>query len=136
LDLIAQGEGPSVEFKAEQVRPEKIAREIVALANTRGGTIVVGVTNGGIIEGVSDIKQWEERIANIVRHSVIPSINIGFFSIKVEDKDVVAVIVSKGRDKPYQTTDGKYYVRVGSTNRIATQSELLRLFQVGWYLSL
>ena len=129
LDLIAQGEGPSVEFKTEQVRPEKIAREIVALANTRGGTIVVGVTDGGIIEGVSNIKQWEERMANIARHSVIPSINIGFFSIKVEDKYVVAVIVSKGRDKPYQTTDGKYYVRVGSTNRIATQSELLRLFQ-------
>lgn len=129
LDLIAQGEGPSVEFKTEQARPENIAREIVALANTSGGTIVVGVTDGGIIQGVSNIKQWEERMANIVRHSVIPSIDIGFFPTKVEDKDVVAVIVSKGRDKPYQTTDGKYYVRVGSTNRIATQSELLRLFQ-------
>ena len=129
LDLITQGEGPSVEFKMEPVRPEKIAREIVALANTRGGTIVIGVTDDGVIEGVSNIKHWEERMANIARHSVIPSINIGFFSIKVEDKNVVAVIVPKGQDKPYQTTDGKYYVRIGSTNRIATQSELLRLFQ-------
>ena len=35
----------------------------------------------------------------------------------------------KGKNKPYQTKDGKYYIRVGSTNRITTQAELLRLFQ-------
>jgi ATP-dependent DNA helicase RecG len=129
LDLLGQGEGPAIEFKREQTRPENIAREIVALANAGGGTILLGVTDGGAIEGVCDLKQWEERIANIARHNVIPSIDIGYFPARVEDKNVVAVIVSKGRDKPYQTTDGKYYVRVGSTNRIATQSELLRLFQ-------
>ncbi len=36
---------------------------------------------------------------------------------------------SKGNDKPYQTGD-KYLIRVGSTNRMATQPELMRLFQL------
>jgi ATP-dependent DNA helicase RecG len=35
----------------------------------------------------------------------------------------------KGKDRPYQTTDGKYWIRVGSTNRTATKEELSRLFQ-------
>ncbi|MCI5137265.1 MAG: hypothetical protein D3922_02350 [Candidatus Electrothrix sp. AR1] len=37
--------------------------------------------------------------------------------------------VPRGPDKPYQTIDGKFWVRVGSTNRMATKEELSRLFQ-------
>lgn len=131
LELIQQGEGPSVEFKTDAVRTESVAREIVALANTKGGTILIGVTDDGSVEGVVDVRKWEERVANIARNSVIPSIELGFFAARIQQNDVVGVSVPKGLDKPYQTTDGKYYLRVGTTNRIATQSELLRLFQAG-----
>ena len=36
LELIGQGESSSLEFKEEQVRPESLAREMVAFANTLG----------------------------------------------------------------------------------------------------
>ena len=45
MDLLGQGEGPAIEFKREQPRSENIAREIVALANAGGGTILLGVTD-------------------------------------------------------------------------------------------
>ena len=46
-----------------------------------------------------------------------------------DGKKIALVIIPKGKDKPYQTRDGKYLIRVGTTNRVATQPELLRLFQ-------
>ncbi|HMP29279.1 MAG TPA: ATP-binding protein, partial [Saprospiraceae bacterium] len=39
------------------------------------------------------------------------------------------VEVPKGKDKPYQTNKNQFLIRVGSTNRIATQQEIQRLFQ-------
>ena len=42
---------------------------------------------------------------------------------------MLAIEVSRGLDKPYQTLDGKFWIRVGSTNRMATKEELSRLFQ-------
>ncbi|HEY3876786.1 MAG TPA: ATP-binding protein, partial [Candidatus Kapabacteria bacterium] len=39
-DLIDSGEGPDVEFKRQFSSPEKIAREMIAFANTRGGYIL------------------------------------------------------------------------------------------------
>ncbi len=37
LELIAGGENSGVEFKRDDLRPEQLAREVVALANFRGG---------------------------------------------------------------------------------------------------
>ena len=37
LELIAGGENSGVEFKRDDLRPEQLAREVVALANFQGG---------------------------------------------------------------------------------------------------
>jgi ATP-dependent DNA helicase RecG len=127
--LIRQGENASVEFKAADSRKESIAKEIIGLANRNGGTIFLGIADDGTIEGISEDKDCEEWIANISRNNVIPSLCTEFSLCSVDGRKIAVISVPKGRDKPYQTTDGKYFIRVGSTNRIATQQELLRLFQ-------
>lgn len=118
-----------MEFKAAESRKESIAKEIIGLANRNGGTILLGVADDGRIEGLSEDKDYEEWIANISRNNVIPSLCTEFSLLSVDGRKIAVISVPKGRDKPYQTTDGKYLIRVGSTNRIATQQELLRLFQ-------
>ena len=40
----------------------------------------------------------------------------------LEDKSVCMITIPKGQDRPYQTQDGKYWLRVGSTNRMATKA--------------
>ena len=70
--LIEQGENSAVEFKSSE-RPERLAREIVAFANSSGGTILIGVEDSGKITGV-DQHQTETWVANIVRNNVIPAI--------------------------------------------------------------
>ncbi|MCC9000008.1 MAG: ATP-binding protein, partial [Candidatus Contendobacter sp.] len=62
LELISQGESGSLEFKEAQVRPESLAREMVAFANTLGGIILVGVTDDGAITGVSNTAEIEQRV--------------------------------------------------------------------------
>jgi len=50
--LAAEGEGLQLEFKRKAAYPEKIVRELIAFANTEGGTLLVGVDDDGSIPGV------------------------------------------------------------------------------------
>ena len=50
--LAAEGEGVQLEFKRKAAYPEKIVRELIAFANTEGGTLLVGVDDDGTIPGV------------------------------------------------------------------------------------
>ncbi len=43
-DLAIKGEGLQIEFKKKAAYPEKIVREVIALANTQGGTLLIGWT--------------------------------------------------------------------------------------------
>jgi len=45
--LIAQGENQSLEFKSAQVHADSLAKELVALSNTEGGMILLGVEDDG-----------------------------------------------------------------------------------------
>jgi len=127
--LIQQGENVSLEFKSSDVKAGSIAREIISFANKDGGTLLLGVLDDGQIEGLSGEKSHEEWVANIAGNNVIPAVDLSFSTDIIDGRKIGVIGIPKGRDKPYQTTDGKYYIRVGSTNRIATQAELLRLFQ-------
>ncbi|EIC21292.1 RNA-binding domain-containing protein [Thiorhodovibrio frisius] len=127
--LIAQGEHASLEFKLEDVRPESLAKELVAFSNTLGGTLLIGVADNSAILGVTDKAAIEQRVLNVARHNVVPAINPNLFWQTLDDKDICQVKVGKGTAKPYQTLDGKFLIRVGSTNRQATMEELSRLFQ-------
>jgi len=50
--LAAEGEGLQLEFKRKAAHPEKIVRELIAFANTEGGTLLIGVDDDGSIPGV------------------------------------------------------------------------------------
>lgn len=126
--LIAKGESPYVEFKEESVRAKDLAAEIVAFANCEGGMILLGVDDGGNVTGIEE-EMVEEKIMNICRTSCIPPVVPGFETQEVEGKKVGIIRIEKGIHKPYYTVDNKYYVRVGSTKRIASREELLRLFE-------
>lgn len=127
--IIQQGENAAVEFKALPLRPEALARETVAFANSAGGTILLGVADDGTVLGIDGSEQLEEWVMNIARTAVIPALTVTYETVAINATRVAVVGVPKGSDKPYQTGD-KYLMRVGSTNRVATQAELMRLFQM------
>lgn len=128
-DIWRQGENSAVEFKSASVRPESLAREMVAFANTDGGSILLGVEDDGRVSGLDKNLNSEEWAANIARNNVVPALEVRLAIQRLEDQRVLLIEVPKGRDKPYQTSANQFLVRVGSTNRVATQQELMRLFQ-------
>lgn len=127
-NLIAQGENEAIEFKSGEVRPESLASEMVAFSNSSGGSILLGVCDEGKILGF-DREDGEEWVANIARQNVIPSISPIITWVELDDQRVLLMQVPKGKDRPYQNQKHQFLVRVGSTNRVAIQPELLRLFQ-------
>jgi hypothetical protein len=50
--LVGQGEGLTLEFKRKASFPDKIVREMIALANTKGGVLLVGINDDGTIPGL------------------------------------------------------------------------------------
>ncbi|URZ04955.1 RNA-binding domain-containing protein [Clostridium felsineum] len=128
MEIIKNGENAYIEFKEENIKPKNLAEEFVAFSNSEGGTVLIGVSDDGNIVGVSD-ENIEEKIMNICRNNCIPNIIPTYEEINIDEMKVVVVNITKGISKPYYTTDNKYYIRVGTTKRIATREELMRLFE-------
>ena len=128
-NLLHQRENSSIEFKLQEAHPDSIAKEIVAFANTQGGTILMGVDDTGTIVGIDESKNWEEWIANITQHNIVPAISVDYTEVNIKEKRIALIDIPKGLDKPYQTSKSFYFIRIGSTSRAATQGELMRMFQ-------
>ncbi|MEM6317147.1 MAG: RNA-binding domain-containing protein [Bacteroidota bacterium] len=129
LSLISNGENAAVEFKQSAIKPDQLAKEMVAFSNTQGGTILLGIEDSGQLVGVVGNLNYEEWSMNVARNNVVPAIELVCNEYQIQGKRIIALQIPKGKDRPYQTLSGKYLVRIGSTNRQATQPELMRLFQ-------
>lgn len=127
-NIIQNGENSYIEFKEEEIKAKDLAEEIVAFSNSEGGMILIGVDDEGNIKGIKN-DRMEETIMNICRNNCIPNIIPSYESIEVEGKIIAVITIPKGLNKPYYTSDHKYYIRVGTTKRIASKEELLRLFE-------
>ena len=138
LELIANQENSGVEFKSDDVRPERLAKEIVALANFQGGRILLGVEDDGAITGIrrNDLEHWV--MDAVFGRKVHPMILPFYEEVQVDDQHRVAVItITQGTAKPYVVRHNdreEIYVRVGSTSRLATREQQARLFAHGGML--
>lgn len=124
---LPQAENQYIEFKSESVKAIELAAEIVAFANGEGGEIWLGVEDDGSVSGLS--RSYEEDVMNICRTACIPPIMPNYEPLNIEGRQVARIHIPRGKDKPYYTSRQKYFVRVGSTKRVASKEELMRLFQ-------
>lgn len=138
LDLIANNENSGMEFKNDDLRPEQLAKEVVALANFQGGRILLGVEDDGTISGIQrdDLEHWV--MDTVFGRKVHPMILPFYEEIQVDDQRRVAVIsLTQGTAKPYVVRHNDredIYIRVGSTSRRATREQQARLFALGGML--
>jgi hypothetical protein len=86
---VAQGEGLYLEFKRKASHPDKIVREIIALANTQGGQLLIGVDDDGSIPGV----KYPEEEWHVVREALAqycqPGITVNELLIPLSEKKFV-----------------------------------------------
>ncbi len=139
--LIARGEGQRVEFKAAEADAANFAQALAALANSGGGTLLLGVADDGSIPGLwyaqpphitrairtlPDLAGWRQFVVNLSRHNCEPAVPIAVEHVAVDGRDVLAVHVPDGQDKPYRA-NGRVYVRVDADIHEATREEVARL---------
>ena len=135
LELIAGGENSGLEFKRDDVRPEQLAKEVVALANFQGGRILLGVEDDGAVTGIrrDHLERW---VTDTVFGQMVHPMILPFYEeVPIDDARRVAIVtVTPGATRPYVVRyRGRedIYVRVGSTSRLASREQQARLFAAG-----
>ncbi len=124
LRLIRGGEDTYLELKVKLSNSEKIAKGIVALANTDGGTMIFGVTDQLRVEGVNHPEEVQAELVRICREEIYPPILPLLDSIAYDNGRRVVVLDVDGKRRPYRTRDGRFYLRVGAEKREISRSEL------------
>jgi len=127
LRLVRGGEDTFLELKVKLSNSEKIAQEIVALANTGGGLIVFGVNDQLRVEGVDDPESVQDELVRICREEIQPSIVPFIDRVAFDNGRRIVSLDVEGKRRPYRTREGRYYVRIGSEKREATREELSAL---------
>ena len=121
------GEDTFLELKVKLSNPEKIAQEIVALANTGGGVIIFGVNDQMRIEGVDDPESVQEELVRTCRDEIQPPLIPFIDRIAFDSGRRVVALDVEGKRRPYRTRDGRFYIRIGSEKREASREELSAL---------
>lgn len=137
LDIISSGETCRVQFKERLNNRDGFAAEMIAMANTKGGDILVGVEdNTGEIVGLDypELQALGSTIANIATDLIKPQIFPITEVVNVETelglKKVLVVHLEEGIAKPYKDRFGTIWVKQGGDKRRLTDnSEQIRLFQ-------
>ncbi len=124
LRLIRGGEDTFLEFKVKLSNPERIAQEIVALANTAGGSILFGISDSLRIEGVRNAEAVQDEIVRICREDIYPPLVPFLDIISFDNGRRIVALDIEGKRRPYRTKEGRFYIRIGSEKREATREEL------------
>ena len=139
IEEILAGESKNVEFKENlPERSIKYMKSVVAFANGTGGKIIFGIvdkTREVIGFDKEDVFKKMDAIANAVTDSCEPAIIPDITLQTVEDKTVIVVEISEGRQRPYYIKalgrDGGVYVRVAGTTRLADEYMIKELMFEG-----
>jgi predicted HTH transcriptional regulator len=131
--IIPQGETTTVQFKIRLEEAYKIGVEMVALSNTQGGILVIGVDDKtGYISGLSfeEIQQTNALLVNAASENVKPAIVIATETVNVDGQNIIVATIHKGKDKPYKDNKGIIWVKNGSDKRkVFSNSELRVMMQ-------
>jgi len=122
--LLVSGETETLEFK------ENFDRETIetagAFANTKGGTILIGISDINKVKGVQvgreTLKNWANQISQSTEPRVIPEIELG----EINKKRVTIINIKEFPIKPV-SVKGRYFRRVGNSNRIMNMQEIAQM---------
>jgi hypothetical protein len=105
-----------------------ILSDVVAFANTHGGTVYLGVgLNPGPPLGVDDVEQAIAELRREVESKVVPPLDVEIDALETQDRQIVRIQVPEGRDKPYCLDDSRIYLRLESDTVQAVRDEIVRL---------
>ena len=133
LKLRDTAEQTRVQFKERVTRDNKydVSCEMVALSNSRGGMIVVGIDDKtGRINPLSfvEVQETTNLVGSLASEGVVPQILLDIENVQVEGGIVVVATVKQGRNKPYRDSKGIVWVKQGADKRkVFDNAELIAM---------
>jgi predicted HTH transcriptional regulator len=135
-EIIENGESQTVEFKRKFTDPEKIAKEMIAFANTRGGMLIFGVDDDKSVVGVESEKGEIEFIQLAADFFCEPKLNYTVNIMHIYKKDVIIVNIPESKQKPHRLIENgksdndytKVYIRVKDRS-VQASKETIKILQ-------
>lgn len=123
-----------VQFKERIIDKYDVSCELVAMSNTHGGKLIVGIDDkSGRINAMSykELQETTNMLSDMASENVIPSILIeDIENVPVEGGAVVVATISEGRNKPYHDNKGIIWKKNGADKRkVFDNSELAEMMQ-------
>ena len=142
-DRIRLGEDSALELASLVVQGGRVespdrrdfADDLAAMANARGGTVVLGVDDGTReIQGIplADLDAVEGWVREVCNDSVTPPLDADILKIELDGAAggrVPIIRVDVGRSLFVHRSPGGYFRRLGSSRRELAPEALARLFQ-------
>ncbi|MCY4170755.1 MAG: putative DNA binding domain-containing protein [Bacteroidetes bacterium] len=132
------GEDQRWEFKQisckgdRPVSPKRddLADEIIAFANSNGGILLSGVTDDGLLQGLSykQVAHLDGILTDVCTNAVDPPIRISFYHRVLDGKVFLLVEIPRGTSAHERS--GRAFIRVGNSTRQLSVDEKLRLAQI------
>jgi predicted HTH transcriptional regulator len=114
--LCKGGEGQYVEFKQNANHPDQIVEEVVGFANSKGGSLLVGVADNGTPSGLKFAEDDAIFLTDYIRKNIVPKPLFDYILISVNKaKSVIQFKIQSGNKKPYGLKRGdtrKVFYRV------------------------
>lgn len=127
-------ESETIELKSSVI--SDLCKEVIAFANTKGGTLYIGVEDNGTVVGVDSVDRVILQINNMVRDSIKPDVTmfVHYEIQTVDSKQIIAVTVQKGSDRPYYLGSkglkpSGVYVRNGTSSDPATDTAIRKMIK-------
>jgi predicted HTH transcriptional regulator len=128
-EIIEKGENSGIEFKRKFSSPEKIAKEMIAFANSKGGYILFGIDDDRSVVGVESEKGEIELIDMAAKFFCEPEIKHNIEVLPIYRKDVVSVQIPESKTKPHRLIENgkkdddlyKVYIRYKDKSMLASK---------------
>ncbi|MGQ9552730.1 MAG: RNA-binding domain-containing protein [Anaerolineae bacterium] len=110
-------------------RLHAILRDIVAFANTNGGTIYIGVSGkaSAPVRGVDRSEEAASILRTEVQRKINPPLEVDIVPLKTRGKTVLRVSIANGAEKPYALEGSKIYVRQETETSLAVRDEIIQI---------
>lgn len=125
-------ENINTEFK--EIYVNDVKKEVIAFANTDGGTLYIGISDDGKVIGLDNPDFVMQQTANALKDGIKPDVMpfVKISDILLEDKKVIKIEVSVGTNKPYYLSDkglkpSGVYVRKGSSSQPVSDEAIREL---------
>jgi hypothetical protein len=133
----AREEGPSIvqsfheSMATKGGRLHAVLRDVVAMANTNGGTVYVGVKADpkALPLGIADPDEATVKLKAEIQRKITPPLEVEITTVETHGRQVLQISVPVGQEVPYSIDGTTIYLRQEAETNVAVRDEIVALVQ-------